>query len=82
MGASVGVDPTTNAPGSGYIVDEVSSSPIVLPDGSVVFGALDNYNFGRGHLFHFDANGKFINTYGFGWDSTPAVYSHDKHSPL
>jgi hypothetical protein len=77
FGTTMGVDPTTNAPGSGSIFDLTSSSPTVLPDGSVVFGALDNYNFSRGHLFHFDANGNYINAYGFGWDSTPAVYSHN-----
>jgi hypothetical protein len=76
FGTTVGVDPTTNAPGSGSIVDLASSSPTVLPDGSVVFGALDNYNFSRGHLFHFDVNGDYLNAYGFGWDSTPAVYTH------
>lgn len=77
FGTTMGVDPTTNAPGSGNIVDQASSSPTVLPDGSVVFGALDNYNFSRGHLFHFDTNGNFVNAYDFGWDSTPAAYSHN-----
>lgn len=75
-GATPGVDPTTNAKGSGTILDQSSSSPTVLPDGSVIFGALDNYNFARGHLFHFDAQGNFLNAFGFGWDSTPGVYSH------
>jgi len=77
VGANGGVDPTTNAKGSGTISDESSSSPTVLPDGSVLFGATDNYNFGRGHLFHFSAEGQFINAYAFGWDSTPAAYTHD-----
>jgi hypothetical protein len=77
LGTNGGVDPTTNAKGSGTISDESSSSPTVLPDGSVLFGATDNYNFGRGHLFHFSAEGQFINAYTFGWDSTPAAYMHD-----
>lgn len=76
-GTTPGVDPTTNAPGSGVIIDEASSSPAVLPDGTVLFGALDNYDASRGHMFHFDAQGNFINTYDFGWDTTPAVYSHN-----
>lgn len=76
-GTTVGVDPTTNAMGSGVPNDIASSTPTVLPDGSVVFGTLDNYNFSRGHLFHFDAEGNFINTYTFGWDNTPGVYQHD-----
>lgn len=77
VGATDGVDPTTNAPGSGVIIDEGSSSPTVMPDGSVVFGALTNYNAFRGHLFHFDANGAFLNAFDFGWDSTPGVFEHN-----
>ena len=76
FGVTPGVDPTTNAPGSGVVIDQASSSPTVLPDGTVVFGALTNYNGYRGHLFHFDAGGNFLNAYDFGWDSTPAVYPH------
>jgi hypothetical protein len=76
-GTTPGVDPTTNAPGSGVIFDQASSSPTVLPDGSVVFGALDNYNYDRGHLFKFDAQGNYQGAYDFGWDSTPGVYQHN-----
>jgi len=76
-GTTMGVDPTTNAKGSGTIFDLASSSPTVLPDGSVIFGALDGYNYARGHLFHFDTQGNFINAFGFGWDSTPGVYAHN-----
>lgn len=76
-GTTVGFDPTTNANGSATVADEASASPTVLPDGSVVFGATDNYNFSRGHLFHFDAQGNYLNAFTFGWDSTPAVYAHN-----
>jgi hypothetical protein len=76
VGANAGVDPTTNAFGSGVILDEASSSPTALPDGSVIFGAMTNYNGARGHLFKFDAAGNFSGAYDFGWDSTAAVYSH------
>jgi hypothetical protein len=76
-GTTVGVDPTTNAKGSGIVSDQASSSPTVLPDGSVIFAATDNYNYGRGHLFHFDAQGNYLNAFTFGWDSTPGVYRHD-----
>ena len=76
-GTAVGVDPTTNAKGTVNLSDLASSTPVALPDGSVVLGALDNYNFGRGHLVHFDAQGHYLNSFGFGWDSTPAVYQHD-----
>lgn len=76
VGSTPGVDPTTNALGSGVIIDEASSSPTVLPDGSVIFGTTTNYNGFRGHMFKFDSTGSFTDTYDFGWDSTPAIYSH------
>jgi hypothetical protein len=76
-GTNTGVDPTTNAFGSGRLVDEASSTPTVLPDGTILFGALDQYNFSRGHLFKVDASGHFVAAYPFGWDSTPAIYKHD-----
>ena len=75
-GTTVGVDPITNAPGSGVIVDQSSSTPTVLPDGSVLFGTVDHYNYGRGHLYKFSSSGVLRGTYSFGWDSTPAVYQH------
>jgi hypothetical protein len=75
-GATPGIDPTTNALGSGSVPDQGSSSPTVVPDG-VVFGALDSYNYARGHLLKFDAQGHFQTAYPFGWDSTPGVYTHN-----
>ncbi len=75
-GATAGVDPTTNAPGSAQVYDLGSSSPVVLPDGSVIFGAITAYNGFRGHMFKFSSAGAFTGAYDFGWDSTPAVYSH------
>ncbi len=77
VGSNQGVDPTTNAAGSGFISDQGSSSPTVLPDGSVLFGAITFYNALRGHLFHFDAQGHFLNAFDFGWDSTPGVFTHN-----
>jgi len=76
FGTTPGVDPTTNAIGSARLQDQASSSPTALPDG-VAMGVKEHYNFGRGHLLKFDAAGNFKATFGFGWDSTPAVYMHD-----
>jgi hypothetical protein len=76
VGTNSGVDPTTNAPGSGSLIDQASSSPTVLPDDSIVLGTTTDYNGARGHLLHFDNNGNFLNAYDFGWDSTPGVYAH------
>lgn len=63
--------------GSGLLSDEASSSPTVAPDGSVLFGALTDYNGYRGHLLKFDSLGNFLGSYSFGWDITPAIYTHN-----
>jgi outer membrane protein assembly factor BamB len=60
------------------VYDQASSTPTVLPDGSILFAVLDNYNFSRGHLLKFTPSGVFQGpAYTFGWDSTPAVYTHN-----
>src|SRR5207302_10920083 len=55
-GAPAGVDPATNLPGDGRVVDSSSSSPTVAPDGTVLYGSYTRYNYAQGHLMHFDAN--------------------------
>jgi hypothetical protein len=75
-GAPLGVDPTTNALGSGEVSDLSSSSPTVLPDGAILYGAVNNYNGFRGHLMKFSATGAYLGAHDFGWDSTAAVYAH------
>jgi outer membrane protein assembly factor BamB len=76
-GATLGVDPRTNQPPAGQVNDDGSSSPVVAPDGSILYGAYTRFNYARGHLFKFSPNGDFLASYDFGWDITPAVYSHD-----
>jgi len=76
-GANEGVDPRTNQAPAGQASDQATSSPVTLPDGSVLYGAFTFYNQQRGHLFKFDAHGALAGTYPFGWDVTPAVYRHD-----
>ena len=56
--------------------DSASSSPVVTPDGSILYGAYSRYNYAQGHLMRFDANGNYLGAFGFGWDFTPAIYSH------
>ena len=76
-GANVGVDPATNRMGSGRINDAGTSSPVVLPDGNVFFGAWGRYNVSRGHSFKLSgSNGTILATYDFGWDDTQAVLQH------
>lgn len=76
--ANVGVDPATNSPGAGRVVDQASSSPGVAPDGSVLYGAFTAYNYREGHLMKFSPDGAYLGTYPFGWDLTPAIYRHGK----
>jgi hypothetical protein len=76
-GTTIGVDPADNQPGSGIIIDNSSASPAVAPDGSILFGVYNSYNDQQGHLMHFDAHGTYLGAYGFGWDTTPAIYAHD-----
>jgi hypothetical protein len=77
FGANFGVDPATNEKPAGRVNDQTSSSPVVTPDGGVIYGAFTRYNYARGHMFRFDANGDFVAAYDFGWDSTPAIYQHN-----
>ena len=76
-GATTGVDPTQNTPGSAIISDQASASPVLAPDGSILLGVNTAYNYGRGHLLKFNSAGIFKASYDFGWDTTPAVYSHN-----
>jgi hypothetical protein len=71
------VDPATNEPPAGEVLDLSTASPVVAPDGSVLFGAFTLYNYSRGHLFQFSPAGSFLASYDFGWDVTPAIYAHD-----
>jgi hypothetical protein len=75
-GATLGVDPNTNQPGSGAVHDDSTASPVVLPDGSVLYGSYTGYNGARGHLIHFSSAGAILANYDFGWDTTPAVWEH------
>lgn len=77
QGARNGVDPAVNRFGGGRVLDDSSSTPTVAPDGSVFYGAYTRYNWAQGHLMHFSASGQLLNSFGFGWDSTVAVYPHD-----
>ena len=76
-GARTGVDPSDNTAGAGRVTDDSSSSPMIAPDGSVIYGAYTRYNGSRGHMMHFSARGEFLGAYPFGWDITPAFRVHD-----
>ena len=74
---ATGLDPTQNTMGSAAISDQASASPAVAPDGSILLGVNDAYNYGRGHLLKFSPLGTYSASYSFGWDTTPAIYLHD-----
>jgi outer membrane protein assembly factor BamB len=76
-GTTTGVSPEENLPGAGRVVDISTSSPVVAPDGSILYGAFSLYNDAQGHLMHFSADGTYLGAYQFGWDITPAIYEHD-----
>jgi len=76
-GATTGVDPADNQPGSGSVNDNSTSSPVVAPDGTIYYGAYSRYNHSQGHMMRFSAAGEFLDAYPFGWDVTPAVWEHD-----
>jgi hypothetical protein len=76
VGAPPGVDPGTNEPGPGRVLDDASSTPTIAPDGTILFGAYTRYNYAQGHLMQFSPSGQFLAAFNFGWDSTPAIYAH------
>ncbi len=75
VGAPLGVDPYTGQMPSVEISDQSSSSPVVLPDGAVLYGGFNYYNNYRGHLVKFDATGQLVASYDDGWDQSPAVWT-------
>jgi outer membrane protein assembly factor BamB len=77
-GATRGVDPSTNQRPAGQVNDSATSSPVVLPDGDILYGTWSGYNGSRGHLVKLDRKtGAVKGSFGFGWDITPAVWAHD-----
>jgi len=76
-GTTTGVDPYVNEDGSGRVIDNSTASPVVAPDGSIIYGSYTFYNLDQGHLMHFGADGTYLGSYPFGWDTTPAIWQHD-----
>jgi hypothetical protein len=75
-GATTGVAPDTNSLPSGRVLDDSTSSPVVAPDGSVLYGSYTRYNYAQGHMLRFSSTGQFLNSYVFGWDLTPGIRTH------
>jgi outer membrane protein assembly factor BamB len=77
LGSTPGVDPAQNTRPAARVLDDSSSSITIAPNGNLVYGSYTRYDFGRGHLVTFDADGQFQGSYSFGFDTTPAIYPHD-----
>jgi len=81
-GAPIGVSPPDGMPGSGRVLDDSTSAPLVAPDGSIYYGAYTRYNYGQGHLMRWSAAGEYLGGAGtaggfeFGWDTTPAIFQY------
>jgi outer membrane protein assembly factor BamB len=72
-GAPKGVEPYTGLAPAAEVTDDSTSSPVVLPDGRVLYGSWSFYNAERGHLFEFSRGGTVLASFDFGWDLTPAL---------
>jgi len=59
----------------GSVIDLSTSSPVVAPDGTILYGAFQSGTGSRGRLLRFDTEGRALGSYGFGWDTTPAILS-------
>jgi len=58
VGTPAGLERVTGLLPAARVDDESSSSPVVLPDGGVLYGAFTSYNGSRGHLLKLDRSGK------------------------
>jgi hypothetical protein len=81
-GTPFGVSPPDGLPGSGRVLDDSTSAPVVAPDGSVYYGAYTRYNYAQGHMMRWSSAGQYLDTaapwggFQFGWDVTPAIFSY------
>ncbi len=92
--ASLVVDIPAGSPGGpcheARPINDSTASPVILPDGGVVFGGWNNPHLGctdecptsQGFLYKFDASGTFQGCYQFGWDSTPGYFTVGGNSYL
>ncbi len=82
-GSPVGISPPDGQPGTGRVLDDSTSAPVVAPDGSIYYGAYTRYNYAQGHMMRWSNNGQYLDTtaapwggFQFGWDTTPAIYPY------
>ena len=79
-GAPTGISPPDGQAGSGRVLDDSTSAPLVAPDGSIYYGSYTRYNYAQGHLMRWSSTGQYLDTaapwggFQFGWDTTPAIF--------
>jgi hypothetical protein len=79
-GAPAGVSPPDGQPGTGRVLDDSTSAPLIAPDGSIYYGAYTRYNYAQGHMMHWSSSGAYLNSFEFGWDVTPAIFPYTSSS--
>lgn len=78
-GSPSNISPPDGQPGSGRVLDDSTSAPVVAPDGSVYYGSYTRYNYAQGHMMRWSSTGQYLDTaapwggFEFGWDVTPAI---------
>lgn len=78
VGSHVGVDPRINELFSTTDTGIMQNAPVVAPDGTILYGIYSGgYDTNRGHLLHFSETGAAKGLFDYGWDSTPAIWTHD-----
>jgi hypothetical protein len=81
-GSPYGVSPPDGMSGSGRVLDDSTSAPVVAPDGSVYYGSYTRYNYAQGHMMRWSSTGQYLDTaapwggFEFGWDVTPAIFQY------
>ncbi|HEY4642646.1 MAG TPA: hypothetical protein VII75_14985 [Thermoanaerobaculia bacterium] len=78
-GSPSNISPPDGMPGSGRVLDDSTSVPVVAPDGSIYYGAYTRYNYAQGHMMRWSSTGQYLDPappwggFEFGWDITPAI---------
>lgn len=76
-GTPLGNDPEFNQPETITFAGPIANSPVIAPDGSVLFGGIgDGYDSNRGHLYRFSASGAFLGVFPYAFGATPLVRQH------
>lgn len=80
-GTAIGVDPSTNLFPAAHETGIMEASPMVAPDGGIYVGSYTgSYDNNQGHLARYSPTGSRLETYDYGWESTPSVFTSPAHT--